>query len=77
MNDNVLYFTKRLIDTCLREDLFGLVSKSNFINALPEQLNIDTDEKDQTWLAFFIARFKPLFASYTFLLHAELGVRCG
>ena len=52
MNDNVLYFTKRLIDTCLREDLFGLVSKSNFINALPEQLNIDTDEKDQTWLAF-------------------------
>ena len=52
MNDNVLYFTKRLIDTCLREDLFGLVSKSNFINALPEQLDIDTNEKDQTWLAF-------------------------
>lgn len=52
MNDNVLYLTQRLIDTCLREDLFGLVSQGAFINALPNKLNINAYGADQTWLAF-------------------------
>ncbi|CAH1234374.1 Vibrioferrin amide bond forming protein PvsB [Vibrio harveyi] len=52
MNDNVLYLTQRLIDTCLREDLFGLVSQGAFINALPNKLNINAYGADQTWLTF-------------------------
>ncbi|MDX1303244.1 IucA/IucC family protein [Photobacterium sp.] len=50
MNDNALYLTQRLIDTCLREDLFGLVSRSRFETELPSKLNISSYPREQMWL---------------------------
>ena len=42
MNNNASYLTQRLIDTCLREDLFGIVSQSKFTTQLPEAVNTTT-----------------------------------
>ena len=52
MNTNALYLTQRLIDTCLREDLFGLVSQGVFINELPNELSLKAYGAEQTWLTF-------------------------
>jgi hypothetical protein len=42
MNGNALYLTQRLIDTCLREDLFGLVYQSQFNHQLPNTLKLSS-----------------------------------
>lgn len=46
------YLTQRLIDTCLRENLFSLVSSGNIVSQLPDQLlNVFLERpSDQTWL---------------------------
>lgn len=38
MNHNALYLTQRLIDTCLREDMFGILSNAKFSSAAPKGL---------------------------------------
>lgn len=46
------YLTQRLIDTCLRENLFSLVSSGHFVNQLPSRL-VNSPLKvtgKQTWL---------------------------
>ncbi|MEZ8824405.1 IucA/IucC family protein [Vibrio amylolyticus] len=49
MNDNALYLTQRLIDTCLREDMFGLISQSQFTTQLPNTINISSNSREQIW----------------------------
>ncbi|NMT19136.1 siderophore biosynthesis protein PsvB, partial [Vibrio parahaemolyticus] len=50
MNDNALYLTQRLIDTCLREDMFGILSKAKFSRDAPKGVIVPQDE--QVWLIF-------------------------
>ncbi|NOH70203.1 siderophore biosynthesis protein PsvB [Vibrio pectenicida] len=67
MNNNASYLTQRLIDTCLREDLFGLVSQSQFTTHLPEAVNTATHFVDQVWAIFDSSDFTlylPVTASY-------------
>lgn len=52
MNDNALYLTQRLVDTCLREDLFGLVSQSQFNTELPTTLILSPYPSEQVWAIF-------------------------
>lgn len=52
MNENALYLTQRLIDTCLREDLFGLVSQSRFESQLPSALKLSSYPRNQIWAIF-------------------------
>ena len=49
MNENALYLTQRLVDTCLREDLFGLVSQSRFESQLPSTLKLSSYPRNQIW----------------------------
>ncbi|MGR5193399.1 IucA/IucC family protein [Vibrio rotiferianus] len=67
MNDNALYLTQRLIDTCLREDLFGLLSRGRFITKLPKNLGLTSYPREQIWLTFVGADFTlylPVKPSY-------------
>ncbi|OCH14775.1 MULTISPECIES: IucA/IucC family protein [unclassified Aliivibrio] len=67
MNDNALYLTQRLIDTCLREDLFELVSRSRFNTEIPSKLNISSYPRAQIWLNFTGLNFTlylPVTPSY-------------
>ena len=67
MNDNALYLTQRLVDTCLREDLFGLVSQSQFNTELPTTLSPSPYPSDQVWATFAHADFTlylPVTPSY-------------
>ena len=67
MNNNASYLTQRLIDTCLREDLFGLVSQSQFTTQLPESINNSIQTVDQIWAIFDSSDFTlylPITASY-------------
>ncbi len=50
MNHNALYLTQRLIDTCLREDMFGILSNANFSNATPT--GVVAPKGEQVWLTF-------------------------
>lgn len=63
MNNNVLYLTKRLINTCLREDIFGLISQSKF----DTKFNISSYPPEQIWLNFTVLNFTlylPVTPSY-------------
>ncbi|MGN5129596.1 IucA/IucC family protein [Aeromonas hydrophila] len=65
MNHNVLYLTQRLIDTCLREDIFGILSNANFSNATPKREISSKDE--QIWLTFNssdLTLYLPVIATY-------------
>ncbi|MFA0113861.1 IucA/IucC family protein [Vibrio sp. 10N.261.46.E11] len=67
MNDNALYLTQRLVDTCLREDLFGLVSQSQFNTQLPTTLSLSPYPSEQVWAIFTHADFTlylPVTPSY-------------
>lgn len=67
MNDNALYLTQRLVDTCLREDLFGLVSQSQFTADLPAILSISPSPSEQVWAIFACSGFTlylPVTPSY-------------
>ena len=66
MNNHASYLTQRLIDTCLREDLFGIVSQSKFTTQLPEAVNTNS-LVDQIWAIFDDSDFTlylPITASY-------------
>ena len=52
MSSNASYLTQRLIDTCLREDLFGLVSKSQFTARAPANLTSSNYPIGQAWAIF-------------------------
>ncbi|MDD1827711.1 siderophore biosynthesis protein PsvB [Photobacterium sp. ZSDE20] len=67
MNNNTLYLTQRLVDTCLREDLFGLVSQSQFNTEPPATLSPSPYPSDQVWATFAHADFTlylPVTPSY-------------
>ncbi|NOJ12740.1 IucA/IucC family siderophore biosynthesis protein [Vibrio splendidus] len=67
MNENALYLTQRLIDTCLREDLFGLVSQSRFESQLPSALKLSSYPRNQIWAIFAGSDFTlylPVTPSY-------------
>ena len=67
MNGNALYLTQRLIDTCLREDLFGLVSQSQFKSQLPNTLKLSSYPRNQIWAIFAGSDFTfylPVTPSY-------------
>ncbi|HFQ5052204.1 hypothetical protein [Vibrio vulnificus] len=50
MNHNALYLTKLLIDTCLREDMFGILSNAKFSSAVPKK--VIAPQSKQVWLTF-------------------------
>ncbi|MDF4603170.1 siderophore biosynthesis protein PsvB, partial [Vibrio parahaemolyticus] len=50
MNHNALYLTQRLIDTCLREDMFGILSNAKFSSAAPK--GVIVPQSEQVWLTF-------------------------
>ncbi|KGT34863.1 hypothetical protein HC02_13020 [Vibrio parahaemolyticus] len=50
MNHNALYLTQRLIDTCLREDVFGILSNAKFSSATPK--GVIVPQLEQVWLTF-------------------------
>ncbi|WP_172564968.1 IucA/IucC family protein [Vibrio navarrensis] len=50
MNHNVSYLTQRLIDTCLREDMFGILSSAKFSRVAPKGMIVPQGE--QVWLTF-------------------------
>ena len=52
MSSNASYLTQRLIDTCLREDLFGLVAKSQFTARAPANLTSSNYPIGQAWAIF-------------------------
>ncbi|PTQ05903.1 IucA/IucC family protein [Vibrio sp. ZF 223] len=67
MNENALYLTQRLVDTCLREDLFGLVSQSRFKSQLPSELKLSSYPRNQIWAVFAGSDFTlylPVTPSY-------------
>ncbi|MCY9865250.1 siderophore biosynthesis protein PsvB [Vibrio coralliirubri] len=67
MNENALYLTQRLVDTCLREDLFGLVSQSRFKSQLPSSLKLSSYPRNQIWAIFTGSDFTlylPVTPSY-------------
>lgn len=67
MSCNASYLTQRLIDTCLREDLFGLVSKSQFTASAPATLNSSNYPGEQVWAIFAHSDFTlylPVTPSY-------------
>ncbi|WP_061040133.1 IucA/IucC family protein [Vibrio coralliirubri] len=67
MNENALYLTQRLVDTCLREDLFGLVSQSRFESQLPSSLKLSSYPRNQIWAIFAGSDFTlylPVAPSY-------------
>lgn len=67
MNVNASYLTQRLIDTCLREDLFGLVSKSQFTARAPANLTSSNYPGEQVWAIFSHSDFTlylPVTPSY-------------
>ncbi|MGF1879716.1 IucA/IucC family protein [Vibrio splendidus] len=67
MNENALYLTQRLVDTCLREDLFGLVSQSRFESQLPSTLKLSSYPRNQIWAVFAGSDFTlylPVTPSY-------------
>lgn len=59
-NASNAYFTQRLIDTCLRENLFSLVSSGRLVNQLPSQrLNASLEGIEcQAWLVMGTAQSK-------------------
>ncbi len=67
MNSNASYLTQRLVDTCLREDLFGLVSKSQFTARTPAPLTSSNYPDEQAWAIFSHSDFTlylPVTPSY-------------
>lgn len=67
MNSDASYLTQRLIDTCLREDLFGLVSKSQFKAKAPASITISNYPGEQVWAIFAHSDFTlylPVAPSY-------------
>ncbi|EMG7547461.1 siderophore biosynthesis protein PsvB [Vibrio alginolyticus] len=73
MNDNALYLTQRLIDTCLREDMFGILSKAKFSRDAPKGVIVPQDE--QVWLIFANSDFTlylPVAPTY-YMQHWRYG----
>lgn len=73
MNDNALYLTQRLIDTCLREDMFGILSKAKFSRDAPKGVIVPQDE--QVWLIFANSDFTlylPVAPAY-YMQHWRYG----
>ncbi|MCG9633081.1 IucA/IucC family protein [Vibrio sp. Isolate30] len=67
MNGNASYLTQRLVDTCLREDLFGLVSKSQFRAKVSAAITVSNYPSEQVWAVFSHSDFTlylPVTPSY-------------
>ncbi len=68
MKNHHKYLTKRLIDTCLREDLFGIVSQASILHTpLDAAANWDQLKTHQHWLIFSIEEhtlYLPIEAGY-------------
>ncbi|NMU33738.1 siderophore biosynthesis protein PsvB, partial [Vibrio parahaemolyticus] len=73
MNDNALYLTQRLIDTCLREDMFGILSRAKFSSDAPKEGIVPQGE--QVWLIFANSDFTlylPVAPTY-YMQHWRYG----
>ena len=67
MSSNASYLTQRLVDTCLREDLFGLMSKSQLKTKTPSSITISNYPGEQAWAIFSHSDFTlylPVTPSY-------------